>query len=236
MRNTPVIALDFPNRERTLHFLNKFHEQKLAVKVGMELYYGEGPSIITAIKDLGHEIFLDLKLHDIPHTVGKAMERVASLGVDMVNVHAAGGRTMMEYALDGLEKGTQPGESRPLCIAVTQLTSTSEEQMRKEQFIQTTLAESVIHYSQLAKESGLDGVVCSVHEVQQIKNQVGSSFVTVTPGIRLASDAAGDQQRVATPQMASEQGSDFIVVGRSITTAEDPLESYQRIVKEWERL
>lgn len=235
MRNTPVIALDFPDRELTLRFLHNFNEEKLAVKVGMELYYGEGPSIITAIKELGHDIFLDLKLHDIPNTVGKAMETVAGLGIDMVNVHAAGGRKMMEYALDGLEKGTPPGEKRPLCIAVTQLTSTSEEQMKREQFIQSTLAESVIHYSQLAKESGLDGVVCSVHEVQQIKNQVGRNFITVTPGIRLASDAAGDQQRVATPFMASEQGSDYIVVGRSITMAENPIEAYYKIVEEWER-
>lgn len=235
MQSTPVIALDFPNRELTLQFLRNFNDEKLAVKVGMELYYGEGPSIITAIKDLGHDIFLDLKLHDIPSTVGKAMERVASLGVDMVNVHAAGGRKMMEYALEGLEKGTTPGVKRPLCIAVTQLTSTSEEQMRREQLIQMTLAESVIHYSQLAKESGLDGVVCSVQEVQQIKNQVGPNFCTVTPGIRLGSDAAGDQTRIATPFMASEQGSDFIVVGRSITTAEDPVGAYHEIVNEWER-
>ena len=236
MRSTPVIALDFPNKELTLQFLRKFENEQLAVKVGMELFYGEGPSIITEIKELGHDIFLDLKLHDIPNTVGKAMERVASLGVNMINVHAAGGRKMMEYALEGLEKGTQPGEKRPLCIAVTQLTSTSEEQMQKEQFIQTTLAESVIHYSQLAKESGLDGVVCSVYEVEQIKKQVGQSFLTVTPGIRLADDAAGDQQRVATPFMAREQGSDFVVVGRSITTAAEPLLAYKSILKEWENL
>ena len=236
MRNSPVIALDFPNKELTLDFLKNFQHVKLAVKVGMELYYGEGPSIITAIKELGHEIFLDLKLHDIPNTVGRTMERVASLGIDMVNVHAAGGRKMMEYALEGLEKGTQQGKSRPICIAVTQLTSTSEEQMQREQFIQTTLAESVIHYSQLAKESGLDGVVCSVHEVKQIKNKLGSDFLTITPGIRIGGDAAGDQQRVATPVMAREQGSDFIVVGRSITNAEDPVAAYQRIVNEWERV
>lgn len=235
MQNTPVIALDFPNRELTLQFLREFENEKLSVKVGMELYYGEGPSIITDIKELGHEIFLDLKLHDIPNTVGKAMERVASLGVDMINVHAAGGRKMMEYALEGLERGTQPGESRPLCIAVTQLTSTSEEQMQKEQLIQSTLVESVLHYSQLAKDSGLDGVVCSVHEVQQIKKQVGQEFVTVTPGIRLANDANGDQQRVSTPLTAKEQGSDFIVVGRSITMAADPGAAYDEIVKEWER-
>ena len=235
MQNTPVIALDFPNRELTLQFLREFENEKLSVKVGMELYYGEGPSIITDIKELGHEIFLDLKLHDIPNTVGKAMERVASLGVDMINVHAAGGRKMMEYALEGLERGTQPGESRPLCIAVTQLTSTSEEQMQKEQLIQSTLVESVLHYSQLAKDSGLDGVVCSVHEVQQIKKQVGQEFVTVTPGIRLANDANGDQQRVSTPLTAKEQGSDFIVVGRSITMAADPVAAYDEIVKEWER-
>ena len=235
MQNTPVIALDFPNRELTLQFLREFENEKLSVKVGMELYYGEGPSIITDIKELGHEIFLDLKLHDIPNTVGKAMERVASLGVDMINVHAAGGRKMMEYALEGLERGTQPGESRPLCIAVTQLTSTSEEQMQKEQLIQSTLVESVLQYSQLAKESGLDGVVCSVHEVQQIKKQVGQEFVTVTPGIRLANDANGDQQRVSTPLTAKEQGSDFIVVGRSITMAADPVAAYDEIVKEWER-
>ena len=234
MKSTPVIALDFPNKELTMQFLQKFKNEKLAVKVGMELFYGEGPSIITAIKEWEHEIFLDLKMHDIPHTVGKAMERVARLGVDMVNVHAAGGRKMMAYALEGLEKGTCHGAKRPLCIAVTQLTSTNEEQMQKEQLIHSTLTDSVLHYSQLAKESGLDGVVCSVHEVQEIKKQVGQDFVTVTPGIRMENDAHGDQQRVATPSIAKEQGSDFIVIGRSITMSQNPVEAYKEILKEWE--
>lgn len=236
MNNTPVIALDFAGKEEAIRFLKWFPEEKLAVKVGMELYYAEGPSIVSAIKEMGHDVFLDLKLHDIPNTVQKAMERLAVLGADMVNVHAAGGQTMMEAALEGLDKGTPAGKSRPLCIAVTQLTSTTESQMQKEQLIKESLTESVLHYGQLAKTANLDGVVCSVHEAQDIHKRIGADFLTVTPGIRLANDQKGDQKRIATPSEARRQTSDFIVVGRSITGAENPLEAYHTILKEWERM
>lgn len=235
MKNSPVIALDFPTKETALQFLNGFSDEKLAVKVGMELYYAEGPAIITSIKERGHDIFLDLKLHDIPNTVKSAMQRLANLGVDMVNVHAAGGKNMMEAALEGLDKGINSGEKRPLCIAVTQLTSTSEVQMQKEQLIKATLAESVLHYGQLAKQAGLDGIVCSVHEVKEVHNRIDKGFLTVTPGIRFAQDHSGDQQRVATPALARVLGSDFIVVGRSITKANDPKQAYDQILKEWGR-
>lgn len=235
MNNTPVIALDFAGKEEALQLLKRFPDEKLAMKIGMELYYAEGPSIVTAIKEMGHDVFLDLKLHDIPNTVKKAMERLAVLGADMVNVHAAGGQAMMEAALEGLDKGTSAGKCRPLCIAVTQLTSTTEFQMQKEQLIKESLTESVLHYGQLAKAANLDGVVCSVHEAMDIHKHIGTDFLTVTPGIRLANDQKGDQKRIATPAEARRQTSDFIVVGRSITAAENPLEAYHTILKEWER-
>jgi len=235
MNNTPVIALDFAGKDEALQLLKWFPDEKLAVKIGMELYYAEGPSIVTAIKGMGHDVFLDLKLHDIPNTVKKAMERIAVLGADMVNVHAAGGQAMMEAALEGLDKGTSLGQKRPLCIAVTQLTSTTESQMQKEQMIQESLRESVLHYGQLAKKAKLDGVVCSVHEAYDIHKRIGTDFLTVTPGIRLADDEKGDQKRIATPSEARRQTSDFIVVGRSITEAGNPREAYHTILREWER-
>ncbi|WP_075980986.1 orotidine-5'-phosphate decarboxylase [Bacillus massilinigeriensis] len=229
-----IIALDFPNKNEVFQFLNKLPNEKLFVKVGMELFYQEGPSIIQELKEKEHQIFLDLKLHDIPNTVKNAMKGLARLGCDLVNVHAAGGREMMESALEGLEAGTMHGNIRPKLIAVTQLTSTSEEQMMREQLIQVSLQESVRHYASLAKESGLDGVVCSTHEAGMIRKELGEGFLTVTPGIRLNSDQTGDQKRVATPSIARESGVSAIVVGRSITKSENPLLSYQLIKKEWE--
>jgi len=184
MNKSLIIALDFPNAEQTLSFLEGFGDEKLFVKVGMELFYQEGPSIIRKIKSLGHCIFLDLKLHDIPNTVKQAMKGLAALEIDLINVHAAGGKEMMMLAMEGLTEGTPFGKKRPQLIAVTQLTSTSEQQMQTEQLIESTLDESVLHYATLAKEAGLDGVVCSTHEVQSIHELLGNDFITVTPGIR----------------------------------------------------
>jgi orotidine-5'-phosphate decarboxylase len=234
MKNSLIIALDFPAGELVSDFLTAFRNEKICVKVGMELFYSEGPDIVRGLKAQGHEVFLDLKLHDIPNTVGSAMKGLARLGADMVNVHAAGGREMMEAALEGLDAGTPAGHKRPLCIAVTQLTSTSEEQMQSQQLIGVPLQQSVLHYAQLAAASGLDGVVCSAYEAGMISNQVGPGFLTVTPGIRPASDSAGDQKRVATPQFAKKEGASAIVVGRPITKSTAPLESYRSIKKEWE--
>lgn len=222
-----IIALDFENKEKALLFLKQFKET-LYVKVGMELFYSEGPSIIKDIKALGHKIFLDLKLHDIPNTVKSAMKTLAKLGVDMVNVHAAGGIKMMSEALsafDGLE-------NRPLVIAVTQLTSTSKEMMNNEQHIDGEVIDSVINYAKNAKAAGLDGVVCSPLEVEAIKSEVGKDFITVTPGIRLQ-NTSDDQVRVTTPKMAREIGSDYIVVGRPITRSENPVSSYRQIRKDF---
>jgi len=233
MNNSVIIALDFPNRLEVEQFLRKFSDEKLFVKVGMELFYQEGPSIIQAIKDKGHSIFLDLKLHDIPNTVYKAMIGLAKLDVDLVNVHAAGGKEMMKAAIQGLNEGASL-KKRPLCIAVTQLTSTTEAQIREEQLIHTNLTESVLHYALMAKESGLDGVVSSVHESLAIRKRLGDSFLIVTPGIRLETDLAGDQKRIATPKVAREQKVSHIVVGRSITKKDNPLESYLHIKREWE--
>ncbi|HFU3984399.1 TPA: orotidine-5'-phosphate decarboxylase [Streptococcus suis] len=225
--NRPIIALDFAGREEVEAFLNEFPAQeKLYVKVGMELYYAEGPSIISFLKDCGHSIFLDLKLHDIPNTVESAMRVLAKLGVDMTNVHAAGGVEMMQAARRGL------GSDAAL-IAVTQLTSTSEEQMRSDQNIQTSLQDAVVHYAQKAAQAGLDGVVCSAHEVSLIKSATSSDFVCLTPGIRPAGGEVGDQKRVMTPAEAARIGSDYIVVGRPITRAENPYQSYLAIKKEW---
>jgi len=224
MTNKPMIALDFPSEENVFNFLSQFHEP-LFVKVGLELYLQEGPSIIKKIKEQGHEVFLDLKLHDIPNTVKSAMRGLAKLGVDVVNVHAAGGSSMMKAALEGLQEGTPAGKKRPALIAVTQLTSTTEEQMQLEQKIATTLEESVLNYAKLAKESGLDGVVCSVLEAKAI--------LKVTPGIRLTGGASHDQKRVATPAFAKENGSTHIVVGRAITQADDVVEAYHTVQAQW---
>ncbi|MBC1572665.1 orotidine-5'-phosphate decarboxylase [Listeria sp. FSL L7-1426] len=230
--NKPIIALDFQTYEEVESFLAQFSGETLSVKVGMELFYSNGPVIIEKIKQQNHQIFLDLKLHDIPNTVKSAMIGLAKLGVDMVNVHAAGGKNMMEAALEGLEIGSASGK-RPTIIAVTQLTSTSEADMQTEQLINTSLLESVLHYSDLTKQAGLDGVVCSALEAEAIKQQNGAEFLRVTPGIRLTSDTADDQIRVVTPEKARLIGSSDIVVGRSITRANDPVAAYNQVLKEW---
>ncbi|EAC7103029.1 orotidine-5'-phosphate decarboxylase [Listeria monocytogenes] len=230
--NKPIIALDFQTYEEVEKFLAKFSGEALSVKVGMELFYSNGPIIVEKIKQQNHEIFLDLKLHDIPNTVKSAMVGLAKLGVDMVNVHAVGGKNMMEAALEGLEIGSGSGK-RPKIIAVTQLTSTSEASMQSEQLIKTSLLESVLHYSALTNQAGLNGVVCSALEAEAIKQQNGADFLRVTPGIRLASDAADDQIRVVTPEKARLIGSTDIVVGRSITRANDPVVAYNQVLKEW---
>lgn len=234
MNNSLIIALDFADKQQVVNFLQPFQHERLMVKVGMELFYAEGPAIVHFIKEAGHEIFLDLKLHDIPNTVKGGMKSLARLGVDMVNVHAAGGREMMEAALEGLDSGVPAGVKRPYCIAVTQLTSTSENQMQSEQLIGVSLQESVLHYADLTKQAGLDGVVCSAQEAGTIHSRLGKDFLTVSPGIRLTGNVVGDQKRVATPRFAREQGVSQIVVGRPITQAEKPLESYLSIKQEWE--
>ena len=233
MQNSLAIALDFPGLEETRSFLDQF-DCPLFVKVGMELYYQAGPSVIEEIKSRGHSIFLDLKLHDIPNTVMKAMRGLAGLGADMVNVHAAGGAAMMEAAREGLEAGSRPGSVRPLLIAVTQLTSTSEMQMNMEQRIAGSLKESVLHYAALAHAAGLDGAVCSPHEAEMIHRQCGSGFLTVTPGIRMPESSKDDQKRVASPSEARALGSDIIVAGRAITRSECPAEAYKKMKLAWE--
>ncbi|RDV30960.1 orotidine-5'-phosphate decarboxylase [Lysinibacillus capsici] len=233
MNTKPILALDFPGEKEVFDFLKKFDEP-LFVKIGMELYMQEGPDIVRKVKDLGHDIFLDLKLHDIPNTVGSAMKGLAKLGVDLVNVHAAGGRAMMEAALEGLEAGTPTGKERPALIAVTQLTSTTEEQMQAEQKIALSLQESVLYYAGLTKEAGLQGVVCSVHEAKAIAEVCGDEFLRVTPGIRLAGGAAHDQKRIATPDGAKRDGSSLIVVGRAVTGAQDPVAAYKIVSELWE--
>ncbi|GBG97162.1 orotidine-5'-phosphate decarboxylase [Lactococcus termiticola] len=232
--NRPVIALDFPTFQDVKDFLAKFpEEEKLYVKIGMELYYSVGPDVVEYVKSLGHAVFLDLKLHDIPNTVQSAMKVLAGLGVDMTNVHAAGGREMMRAARAGLD---QAGGEATKLIAVTQLTSTSEAIMQADQNIQTSLQESVIHYAQMTADAGLDGVVCSAQEVELIKQATSSDFVCLTPGIRPKGTATGDQKRVMTPADASSIGSDYIVVGRPVTQASDPVRAYQEIYKEWNHL
>lgn len=233
MNTKPILALDFPGEKEVFDFLKKFDEP-LFVKIGMELYMQEGPDIVRKVKELGHDIFLDLKLHDIPNTVGSAMKGLAKLGVDLVNVHAAGGRPMMEAALEGLEAGTPTGKQRPALIAVTQLTSTTEEQMQAEQKIALSLKESVLHYAGLTKEAGLQGVVCSVHEAKAIAEVCGDEFLRVTPGIRLAGGATHDQKRIATPDGAKRDGSSLIVVGRAVTGAQDPVAAYKIVSELWE--
>lgn len=225
-----IIACDFSSKEATLAFLDKFSGKKPYVKIGMELFYAEGPAIVREIKARGHQIFLDLKLHDIPNTVKKAMAVLSGLDVDMVNLHAAGTRAMMEGALEGV---TRPDGTRPLVIAVTQLTSTSQERMQEELLISAPIDETVIHYASNAAKAGLDGVVCSPMEAGKVHQVCGEKFLTVTPGIRFADGDKGDQVRVTTPAQAKEIGSDYIVVGRPITAADDPVAAYERCVKEF---
>ena len=225
-----IIALDFDSKAKTLAFLDQFTEEKPFVKIGMELYYAEGPAIVREIKARGHKIFLDLKLHDIPNTVKKAMAVLSGLDVDMTNLHAAGTKAMMEAALEGL---TRPDGTRPLLIAVTQLTSTSQERMESDLLIEKPLDQVVMHYAKCAAESGLAGVVCSPLEAGKVHEVCGKDFVTVTPGVRFADGDAGDQVRVTTPAKAKELGSDYIVVGRPITQAADPVAAYRRCVSEF---
>lgn len=225
-----IIACDFSSKEETLAFLDKFSGKKPYVKIGMELFYAEGPEIVREIKARGHQIFLDLKLHDIPNTVKKAMSVLSRLDVDMVNLHAAGTRAMMEAALEGV---TRLDGSRPLVIAVTQLTSTSQERMQEELLISAPIDETVMHYAANAEKAGLDGVVCSPMEAGKVHETCGKQFLTVTPGIRFADGDKGDQVRVTTPAQAKEIGSDYIVVGRPITAAADPVAAYERCVAEF---
>lgn len=225
-----IIALDFPGREETLAFLDRFTGKKPFVKIGMELFFAEGPEIVREIKRRGHKIFLDLKLHDIPNTVKGGMRSLSKLDVDMVNLHASGAIAMMQAALEGL---TRPDGTRPLLIAVTQLTSTDQERMEKELLIEKPLAEVVMHYASLARQAGLDGVVCSPLEAGMVHEACGTGFLTITPGVRFADGDVADQVRVTTPARAREIGSDFIVVGRPITAAEDPVAAYRRCVAEF---
>ncbi|MBQ7374984.1 MAG: orotidine-5'-phosphate decarboxylase [Clostridia bacterium] len=230
MERDVIIACDFSSAEETFKFLDKFEGKKPFVKIGMELYYAEGPSIVREIKARGHKIFLDLKLHDIPNTVKKAMAVLSRLDVDMCNLHAAGTVNMMKAALEGL---TRPDGTRPLLIAVTQLTSTSEETMKSDLLIDRPLDEVVMHYAECAKAAGLDGIVCSPREAGKVHERCGADFVTVTPGVRFADGDVGDQVRVMTPAEAKKIGSDFIVVGRPITAAADPVAAYERCVREF---
>lgn len=231
MAKDVIIALDFPGREETLAFLDLFPEgEKPFVKIGMELFYAEGPQIVREIKARGHKIFLDLKLHDIPNTVKRAMAVLSQLDVDMTNLHAAGASEMMKGALEGL---TRTDGSRPLLIAVTQLTSTSPETLQEELLINTPMAETVMSYAQNAAGSGLDGVVCSPLEAAQVKKRCGKQFLTVTPGVRFAGGEVGDQKRVMTPEKAGQSGCDYIVMGRPITRDGDPVSAYRRAMKDF---
>ena len=225
-----IIACDFDSKETTLAFLDKFTDCKPFVKIGMELYYAAGPDIVKEIKARGHKIFLDLKLHDIPNTVKKSMAVLSRMDVDMCNLHAAGTIEMMKAALEGL---TREDGTRPLLIAVTQLTSTSEERMQKDLLINASINDTIVHYARNAKEAGLDGVVCSPLEAGMVKEACGQEFVTVTPGVRFADGEVGDQVRVTTPARAKEIGTDFIVVGRPITKADDPVAAYKRCMAEF---
>lgn len=225
-----IIACDFSSKEQTLTFLDKFTGRKPFVKIGMELFYACGPEIVREIKARGHKIFLDLKLHDIPNTVRKAMSVLSRLDVDMTNVHAAGTVDMMKAALEGL---TREDGTRPMLIAVTQLTSTSEERMQRELLIGASINDTIAKYAENAKVAGLDGVVCSPLEAELVKQHCGAEFKTITPGIRFADAAADDQVRITTPARAREIGSDFIVVGRPVTAAEDPVAAYERCCREF---
>ena len=225
-----IIACDFASAEDTFKFLDKFEGKKPFVKIGMELYYAEGPSIVREIKKRGHKIFLDLKLHDIPNTVKKSMAVLSRLDVDMTNLHASGTIPMMQAAIEGL---TKPDGTRPILIAVTQLTSTDEETMKRDLLINEPIADVVMHYAKNAKTAGLDGVVCSPLEAGGVHDACGNDFVTVTPGVRFADGDVGDQKRVMTPAEAKRIGSDYIVVGRPITAAADPVAAYERCVNEF---
>ena len=225
-----IIACDFASAEETFKFLDKFEEKKPFVKIGMELYYAEGPSIVKEIKKRGHKIFLDLKLHDIPNTVKKSMAVLSRLDVDMTNLHAGGTIPMMQAAIEGL---TKPDGTRPILIAVTQLTSTDEETMKRDLLINEPIADVVMHYAGNAKAAGLDGVVCSPLEAGKVHDKCGSGFITVTPGVRFADGDKGDQKRVMTPAEAKRIGSDYIVVGRPITAADDPVAAYERCINEF---
>lgn len=230
MKRDVIVACDFASADAVFAFLDKFTEEKPFVKIGMELYYAEGPAIVREIKRRGHRIFLDLKLHDIPNTVKKSMAVLSRLDVDMCNLHAAGTVEMMRAALEGL---TRPDGSRPMLIAVTQLTSTSEERMHTDLLIPGNINDVVVHYARCAKEAGLDGVVCSPLEAGIVKEACGSDFMTVTPGIRFADGETGDQVRITTPARAREIGTDYIVVGRPITAAADPVAAYRRCLREF---
>ena len=230
MNRDVIIACDFPDKESTLKFLDNFKDEKPFVKIGMELFYAEGPSIVRKIKERGHKIYLDLKLHDIPNTVKKSMAVLSGLDVDMTNLHAAGTVRMMEAALEGL---TRPDGTRPLLIAVTQLTSTDQESMENDLLIREPIADVVMHYADNARRAGLDGVVCSPLEAGKVHEKCGSGFLTVTPGVRFADGDNGDQKRVMTPAQARKIGSDYIVVGRPITCADDPVAAYERCIQEF---
>lgn len=230
MGKDAIVACDFASRQQTMEFLDKFQGAKPFVKIGMELFYAEGPQIVRDIKARGHKIFLDLKLHDIPNTVMKAMRVLSELDVDMCNVHAAGTRAMMEAAIKGL---TRADGSRPMLIAVTQLTSTDQESMERDLLIERPIDEVVMHYAKTAADAGLDGVVCSPLEAGKVHSHCGQGFVTVTPGVRFAGGDTGDQKRVMTPAQAKKAGSDYIVVGRPITAAPDPAAAYERCVVEF---
>ena len=230
MERDVIIACDFDSKQKTLEFLDLFKDKKPFVKIGMELYYAEGPSIVSEIKKRGHKIFLDLKLHDIPNTVKKAMAVLSRLDVDMCNLHAGGTIPMMKAAIEGL---TREDGTRPLLIAVTQLTSTDEETMKRDLLIDKPLDEVVMHYAETAKNAGLDGVVCSPLEASKVHDRCGKTFLTITPGVRFADGDIGDQKRVMTPAAAKEIGSDYIVVGRPITAAADPVAAYERCVAEF---
>ena len=227
------ISLDFKNKVEVKEFLEKFKDEKLYVKVGMELFYGEGIEMVKMIKEMGHNIFLDLKLHDIPNTVKSAMKQLAKLDVDMVNVHASGGKAMMKAAIEGLEEG-KIGKERPKCIAVTCLTSLDQEVLNDELLIEKPLEEVVLKWANNAKEAGLDGVVCSPLESKIIHDNLGVDFLTVTPGIRLTSDNVNDQKRVTTPAMARELTSSYIVVGRTITSSDDPYATYKKVYQDFQ--
>ena len=234
MNNSRIcVALDFQTRDEVETFLDQFENEKLYVKVGMELFYGEGIEMIKSIKEKGHKIFLDLKLHNIPNTVRSAMKQLAKLDVDMVNVHASGSIAMMKAAVEGLKEGAIDGK-RPLCIAVTCLTSLDQEILDNELLIHEELANVVLKWAQNAKEAGMDGVVCSPLESKIIHDELGNEFLTVTPGIRLASDNVNDQKRVTTPVMAKELTSSYIVVGRTITRAKNPVETYQEVYRQFQ--
>ena len=230
MAKDVIIAADFAGREQTLRFLDLFQEDKPFVKIGMELFYAAGPLIVTELKERGHKIFLDLKLHDIPNTVKKAMAVLSNLDADIVNLHAAGTVAMMEAALEGLRR---PDGTRPLLIAVTQLTSTGEQALHEDLWIDRPMDETVMHYALNAKKAGLDGVVCSPLEAGRVHEVCGPDFLTVTPGVRFAGGDVGDQARVTTPYRARQLGSDYIVVGRPVTASADPVAAYRRAVKEF---